>query len=155
MVLLGSSLVVAPVVQAESQFGLLSKQIIEKVFPFVIFDKFGPTLVLSPQRRGVFPEEVKGTPMAYPGFVIDHYDSLKTRQQYMRTYNPIRCRFARGSCSARGAKAADLGRSEFAVSIELLLATSSKLLFPGNTLLCSPVCCITRFYLPCFGPDCS
>jgi hypothetical protein len=27
--------------------------------------------------------------MAYPGCAIDHYDSLKTRQQYMRSYNPI------------------------------------------------------------------
>ncbi len=27
--------------------------------------------------------------MAFPGYAIDHYDSLKTSQQYMRSYNPI------------------------------------------------------------------
>ncbi|MCC7529076.1 MAG: hypothetical protein IT342_11165 [Candidatus Melainabacteria bacterium] len=75
--------------EVKSYFGLLSKKLIEKVCPFIVFDKYGPTLALAAQKAGVFPEEVKGTPMAYPGFAIDHYDSPKTCQQYMRSYNPI------------------------------------------------------------------
>lgn len=68
--------------------GLLSKKMIEKICPFILFDKYGDTLVLQPLRRGAFPEEVRGTPMAYPGLAIDHYDTVKTGQQYMRSYNP-------------------------------------------------------------------
>ncbi len=75
--------------EVKSYFGLLSKKIIEKVCPFILFEKYGQTMVLAQQKSGVFPEEVKGTPMAYPGYAIDHYDSLKTSQQYMRSYNPI------------------------------------------------------------------
>lgn len=75
--------------EVKTYFGLLAKKIIEKVCPFVVFDKYGQTLVLAAQKTGVFPEEVKVTPMAYPGFAIDHYDSLKTCQQYIRSYNPI------------------------------------------------------------------
>ncbi len=75
--------------ELKSYFGLISKKVIERACPSVLFDKYGPTLTLSPQRKGTFPEEVKGTPMAYPGYAIDHYDALKTAQQYMRSYNPI------------------------------------------------------------------
>lgn len=75
--------------EVKSYFGLLSKKTIEKVCPFILFEKYGPTLVLSRQKTGVFPEEVHGTPMAYPGYAIDHYDSIKTTQQYVRSYHPI------------------------------------------------------------------
>lgn len=75
--------------ELKSYMGLLSKKTIEKICPFILFDKYGDTLVLQPLRRGVFPEEVRGTPMAYPGLAIDHYDEVKTGQQYMRSYNPV------------------------------------------------------------------
>ena len=75
--------------EVKSYFGLLTKKTIEKVCPFILFEKYGPTLVLSRQKKGVFPEEVHGTPMAYPGYAIDHYDSVKTNQQYVRSYHPI------------------------------------------------------------------
>lgn len=75
--------------EVKSYFGLLSKRTIEKVCPFILFEKYGPTLVLARQKKGVFPEEVHGTPMAYPGYAIDHYDSVKTTQQYVRSYHPV------------------------------------------------------------------
>lgn len=75
--------------EVKSYFGLVAKKTIEKICPFILFEKYGPTLALSRQKKGVFPEEVHGTPMAYPGYAIDHYDSVKTNQQYVRSYHPI------------------------------------------------------------------
>jgi len=75
--------------EVKSYFGLISKKTIEKVCPFIVFEKYGPTLVLARQKTGAFPEEVHGTPMAYPGYAIDHYDPVKTTQQYVRSYHPI------------------------------------------------------------------
>lgn len=74
--------------EVKSYFGLQSKKLIEKICPFILFEKYGNSFVLERQKKGIFPEEVRGTPMAYPGLAIDHYDSLKTSQQYMRSYNP-------------------------------------------------------------------
>lgn len=76
--------------EVKSYFGLVSKKMIEKLCPFILFEKYGGTsMALAPQKEGIFPEEVKGTPFAYPGYAIDHYDSAKTSQQYMRSYNPV------------------------------------------------------------------
>ena len=76
--------------EVKSYFGLISKKVIEKICPFILFEKYGGTaMVLAPQKEGMFPEEVKGTPFAYPGYAIDHYDSAKTSEQYMRSYNPV------------------------------------------------------------------
>lgn len=76
--------------EVKSFFGLLSKKLIEKTCPFILFEKYGGTsMALAPQKDGIFPEEVKGTPYAYPGYAIDHYEPKKTCEQYMRSYNPV------------------------------------------------------------------
>ncbi len=76
--------------ELKSYFGLVAKKLIEKACPFIVFEKYGgSTMTLALQKDGIFPEEVKGTPLAYPGYAIDHYAPAKTSEQYMRSYNPV------------------------------------------------------------------
>lgn len=73
-----------------SYYGLVFKKLIEKVCPFVLFEKYGGTTMgLAPQKDGIFPEEVKGATFAYPGYELDHYESAKTCQLFLRCYNPV------------------------------------------------------------------
>lgn len=69
--------------------GLMSKKWLERACPFIVFEKYGETLELKAQRRGQFPEEARGTPLAYPGYAIDHSDGEATRNRYLRSYNPV------------------------------------------------------------------
>lgn len=67
---------------------LRTKKLIEKVLPFVLFEKYGKNLELKPQRKGQFPEEAIGTPKAYPGLPLDHLSESATLSEYIKRYNP-------------------------------------------------------------------
>lgn len=69
--------------------GLLTKILVEEICPFVAFEKYGRDNKLKRQRHGQFPEEVRGTPVVYPGLSIDHNGNLATRNRYLRSYNPL------------------------------------------------------------------
>ena len=75
---------------SKTYFCLRSKKLIEKVLPFVVFDKYGETLELKPRKKGFFPEEAKGTLMSYPGIPLEHLSFEKTQQEYIRRYNPAK-----------------------------------------------------------------
>jgi hypothetical protein len=68
---------------------LRMKKLMEATMPWVVFDKYGDTLVLKPRKHGQFPEEALGTPSAYPNVAVEHTGAEAARFEYIKRYNPI------------------------------------------------------------------
>lgn len=67
---------------------LRAKKTMERVLPWVVFDKYDQYGNLGPHKKGQYPEEAIGTIQAFPNIAMENSGDLKTIQQYIRRYRP-------------------------------------------------------------------
>jgi len=65
------------------------KKYMERLLPWVCFEKYDENHELKKQKRGTFPEEAAGEPTAWPGVALDHFSSEQTLAEYRKRYNPV------------------------------------------------------------------
>lgn len=64
------------------------KKSMERVLPWVVFDKYDQYGNLGPHRKGQYPEEAIGKIQAFPNVAMENSGYIKTIQQYIRRYRP-------------------------------------------------------------------
>jgi hypothetical protein len=69
---------------------LRAKKLMHYCLPYIAFDRVQADGQIRPSRKGVFPEECKGSAKTIPGLALEHMTPEQTRQQYSLRYNPPR-----------------------------------------------------------------
>lgn len=64
------------------------KKSMERVLPWVVFDKYDQYGNLGPHKKGQYPEEAIGKIQAFPNVAMENAGNIKTIQQYIRRYRP-------------------------------------------------------------------
>jgi hypothetical protein len=69
---------------------LRAKKLMHYCLPYIAFDRVQADGQIRPSRKGVLPEECKGSAKTVPGLALEHMTPEQTRQQYSIRYNPPR-----------------------------------------------------------------